>query len=215
MENSNDIAAPTTANIVQAGYMMDAKGRLVPEHLVKPIDKQEDELVRSLIGHAETVSATLGRFKGHCFDDVGAHLSMVAEEYGVKKGGAKGNLTLTSYDGRLKVQLAIADQLSFGPELQVAKALVDECIRKWADGANDKIHMLVEHAFQTDKEGKVNREAIFALRRIDIDDAEWKMAMQAIADSIRVIGSKSYFRFYRRPTQDAPWELISVDLAAA
>lgn len=197
------------------GYMTDAKGRLVPKGLVKAQDLFEDELVRKMMGFAENLSAEIARFKGHCYDDVATFLDVLSLQYGAKKGGAKGNMTFTSYDGLLKVQIQVADHLAFGAELQIAKALIDECISEWAEGSRDQIRVLVNHAFQVDREGKVSREAVLALRRVEIDDERWKRAMQAITDSIRIIGSQKYIRFYRRRSIEAPWQAVTVDLASA
>ena len=38
----------------------------------------------------------------------------------------KGNVTLTSYDGKYKIQRAIAEYLHFDERLQVAKELIDD-----------------------------------------------------------------------------------------
>lgn len=196
-------------------YMKDAGGRLVPVEVVKPEDQLQDQTVRGLIGYAVELSAQIARFRGHTFDDIATALDLMAEKYNAKRGGAKGNVTLTSYDGLLKVTVQVQDQLTFGPELQIAKSLVDQCIGSWSAGANEKIRALVEHAFQVDKEGRINRAALFQLRRLSIDDADWKSAMEALSDAIRVIGSKEYVRFYRRPDTRARWEPITIDLAAA
>lgn len=204
--------------IVEVGgerFMRDAKGRLVPLDLVRDADKLQDQMVRKIIGYALALSDQIRRFKGHTFDDVGAYMDLAAEKYGVKHGGAKGNVTFTTVDGLFKVQVQVSDRLTFGPELQVAKALIDECIAEWAEGSRAEIRALVEHAFRTDKEGLVNREAIFALRRVEIDDERWRQAMAAITDSIRVEGSKTYVRFYRRSSPQDRWQPITIDLAAA
>lgn len=203
------------APAIPAGYLQDAQGRLVPQHLVKPVDLLEDQLVKKLMGYADDLSAQIARFKGHTFDDVGAFLALIAEQYKAKRGGAKGNITLTSYDGTLQVRVAVAETMSFGPQLQVAKELVDECISEWGEGANENIRLLVQHAFKVDKEGQVSREAIFALRRINIDDPRWKSAMEAIGDSIRIEGSKTYVRFYRRATPRHAWEAVTLNIASA
>lgn len=223
MSGTETIAAMEADNYVQTGqielmgdqYMKDAGGRLVPVEVVKPEHRLEDQTVRKMIGYAEELSARIARFRGHTFDDIASTLDLMAEKYGTKKGGTKGNVTLTSYDGLLKVTVQVQEQLTFGPELQIAKNLVDQCIGSWAEGANDKIRALVEHAFQVDKEGRINRAALFQLRRLNIDDADWKAAMEALGDAIRVIGSKEYVRFYRRPDARARWEPITIDLAAA
>ena len=208
-------SATNSAQPLPAGYLRDSKGRLVPERLVKPVDLLEDQTVRKIMGYADELSRQVARFKAHTFDDIGSFVDLIAEQYGAKKGGAKGNMTFTSFDGTFQVKIAVADTMTFGPELQIAKCLIDECINGWSEGANDHIKVLVQHAFRVDREGQVSREAIFALRRVQIDDARWLRAMDAINDSIRVVGSKTYVRFYRRPDPNANWEQVTIDLAAA
>jgi hypothetical protein len=204
-----------TSSTIPDGYLQDAKGRLVPENLVKPADKLQDQLVAKMLAYADELSAQIARFKSHCFDDVGSFVDLLREQYGVTRGGDKGNMSFNSYDGTLKVVIAVADHLTFGPELQVAKGLVDDCIAEWSEGSNDHIKVLVQHAFQVDKTGKVSREAIFALRRLDIQDERWQRAMAAINDSVRIEGSKTYLRFYRRSTPEDSWRPVTIDLAAA
>jgi hypothetical protein len=196
-------------------FMADAGGRLVPLGLVKPEHKLEDETVRKIVGFALDLNAQIARFRGHTFDDVNSFVDLLSGEYGGKRGGKKGNVTLTSYDGTLKVVVQVQDQLSFGPELQIAKDLVDQCITVWAAGASDEIRALVEHAFQVDKEGRINRAGLFQLRRLDIKDPQWLAAMEALGEAIRVIGSREYVRFYRREDARSNWQPITIDLAQA
>jgi Protein of unknown function (DUF3164) len=202
-----------TVEISGARYMRDTAGRLVPLAQVKEQHALEDQTVRAILAFAEDLSAQIARFRGHTFDDVTSFLDLLAEKYKAARGGKRGNLTLTSYDGLLKVTVQVADQLAFGPELQIAKDLVDACIVSWSDGARSELRALVEHAFQVDKEGRINRSALFALRRLAIDDPGWTRAMAALSDAIRVIGSKQYLRFYKRAAKDAPWQPIVIDLA--
>jgi hypothetical protein len=196
-------------------YLKDAGGRLVPEDLVKAEHRLEDQTVRKIIAYADELSARITRFRGHTFDDVVNFVDLLAEQYGGKRGGTKGNTTITSYDGTLKVVVQVQDQTTFGPELQVAKGLVDECITAWSEGARAEIRALVEHAFQVDKEGRINRAALFQLRRLAIKDEQWQRAMEALGDAIRTIGSREYLRFYRRANARAPWEPITITLAQA
>jgi hypothetical protein len=196
-------------------FMRDGAGRLVPLDLVKPQHRLEDQTVRKIVAFAADLSAQISRFRGHTFDDVASFQELLAEQYGARRGGKKGNVTLATYDGLFKVVVQVQDQMTFGAELQIAKALVDDCITAWAAGARDEIRALVEHAFQVDKEGRINRAALFALRRLKIDDDGWRAAMTALSDAIRVVGSKEYVRFYRRASQTAQWEAITIDLAVA
>lgn len=196
-------------------YMTDPQGHLVPVDLVKPQDALEDQTVRKIIRYADDLSARITRFRGHTFDDVASFVSILAERYGATRGGAKGNTTLTSFDGCLKVVVQVQDVLTFGPELQVAKAIVDECVAAWSDGAPAEVRALVQHAFQTDREGRINRAALFSLRRLKIEREPWPRAMAALDDAIRVVGSREYVRFYRRANARAKWEPITIDLASA
>lgn len=209
------LVAAGTIEIAGKKYMKDSGQRLVPLELMAPQNILEDQTVRTIIGFAEALSAQIDRFRGHTFGDVGAFVDLLHEKYDTIRGGRKGNVTLTSYDGLYKVQVQVQDQLTFGPELQVAKTLVDACITSWAADARAEIRALVEHAFNVDQQGRINRAALFALRRLEIDDDQWRAAMRAIGDAIRVIGSKEYVRFYKRESIAKPWQPITVDLARA
>jgi len=196
-------------------YMADAKGGLVPVELIKPQTLLEDETVRKVIGFALALSQQVARFKSHTFEDLGDFEALLAQEYGEKKGGARGNKTFMSHDGLFKVQVQVADHIDFGPELLVAKALIDTCLIEWTEGARSEIRAIVTRAFNTDKEGQVNKSEIFMLLRLEIDDPRWKKAMQALRDAMRVVGSRTYVRCYHRAACDGAWQAITIDLAKA
>ncbi len=196
-------------------YMPDAKGALVPMELIKPEYLLEDQTVRKIIGFASSLSAEVARFKAHTFDDIGAFEAILAQEYGAKKGGAKGNKTLMSHDGLFKVLVNVSDNMKFGPQLQDAKALLDECLNEWAANAGPELRALVTSAFNTDKAGQINRSEIFMLLRLQIDDPRWLRAMDAIRAAMRPVSSKTYVRCYERDAPDAPWRAITIDLAKA
>lgn len=204
----------TTENKIPEGYRADAKGCLVPESMIKPIDRARDELVGELARQARIVSDGLREFKTRVFADINAFVDLSGEQYGVKLGGKKGNLTLFSFDGAFKVQVAIAEHMVFDERLQAAKHLIDECIISWSQGSRDEIKVLVQASFQTDKEGKINTGRVLALRRLDIRDEKWQKAMQAIGESLQVVGSKEYVRFYERIGDTDQYQPISLDVAA-
>ena len=195
-------------------YMEDAKGNLVRLELVRTTDLLMDEAVRKIMAFATDLSAQLARFKSHTLGDVSDLLAVFDQEYQVQRGGKKGNVTLLTFDGKMKVQLAIADQITFGPELQSAKKVVDECLNEWSADSRPELQAIVQRAFNTDKEGLVNRSELFSLLRLEIADPRWQLAMKAIRDSIRVNGTKEYVRFYQRPHANAAWSPVTIDLAA-
>lgn len=198
---------------VPEGYMMNAEGALMPLDKVKPAHKLEDETVRRIIAEAKAVSAQLAKFKDVAMGDAQAFRAMVAEQYGAKKGGAKGNMTMRSYDGALSIQVQVSETIDFGAELQAAKELIDDCVEEWAKGSNDNLHTLINHAFQVNKEGNIDTGRVLGLRRLDITDANWLSAMNAISDAVRVTGSRTYIRFYETD-EKGERKAIPLDLAS-
>lgn len=194
-------------------YMADAKGALVPLELVKPAQKLEDEMVRKVMNFATDLSDQIARFRGHTATDLGEFDALLDQDYGVTKGGPKGNRTYQSFDGLKKISVQVADFIDFGPQLQVAKTLIDECLNEWSADSRPEIRAIITRAFNTDKEGTVNRAEIFMLLRLDIEDSRWQKAMDAIRDAMRVTGSKQYIRFYERPDITAKWQAVTIDLA--
>ncbi|GAP24020.1 MAG: DUF3164 family protein [Gluconobacter japonicus] len=196
-------------------YMTDSAGRLVPRANVKPEDLLQDELVKKLFERARSIRDGMRQFREDADSDIRAFLDLLAEQYGAKKGGAKGNLTLATYDGCERVTIAISDTITFGPELQIAKELVDSCLTRWTEGGNANIRAVVTDAFDVGKEGKLNVSKILGLRRLSIDDEEWKRAMQAITDAVKVNASRSYIRFHERASPDAAFIQVPLDIAKA
>ncbi|WP_242140851.1 DUF3164 family protein [Sphingomonas sp. TREG-RG-20F-R18-01] len=210
-----EIGHPAAIDVAGMPYLRDAKGSLVPIASVKAADLLMDETVREILTKAREVNALIAEFKAQTFQSVGDLQALIAQNYGATIGGKKGNITLMSFDGCQKVQVQVADLLEFGPELQAAKILIDECLTEWAVGSAVELRALVNRVFQVDKEGQINRAELFMLLRVEIQDDRWKSAMEAIHDSIRVIGSRTYVRFYDRAGPDAGWRAVTVDLAAA
>jgi len=195
------------------GYLENAQGHLVPLDRVQDIDRARDELVQEKVAKVVAMNKELAKLKVELLADVGAFVSLSAEKYGAKIGGTKGNVTLHSYDGRYKIVRQMADTITFGEQLQAAKALIDECLRDWTEGARTEIQALIDQAFQVDKAGNISTTRILGLRSIKITEERWVKAMQAIGDSILVTDTKPYVRVYQRRT-DGAYTAIPLDMAA-
>ena len=199
---------------IPPGWRLRHDGMLVPPHKIKPIDLARDDLVKEIVARAKPLSVEIGEFKLRTFADIQAFIEMSAEQYGARVGGSKGNVTLMSFDGCYKIQRAVSETISFGEQLQAAKALIDECIHTWSEGANDNIRVLVNGAFQVDKEGNISIGRVFGLRKLNIQDDKWNSAMQAISDAVQVVSSKSYIRIYERVGDSETWQPVPLDVAA-
>lgn len=193
-------------------YWEDAKGALIAEELIKEMDKERDVLVCDFTARAMELKKTMQVFKNQVFDDVAAFVQLSSEKYGSQIGGRKGNLTLFSFDGKYKLQVAVAAAVRFDERIHAGKALIDECLHDWSSNARPELRSLIDNAFQVDKEGNLNTARILSLRRVDIQDERWTRAMQAISDSVQVIGSKDYIRFYERD-ENGKYQPISLDMA--
>jgi len=195
-------------------YMQDGQGRLVHIDNVKEIDKIRDGLVRNLVDNARRIQAEMIKFKDMATSEVDAFVEMSAAEYGVQLGGRKGNLNLLTYDGKFKVQVQVAEYVVPDERLMAAKTLIDSLLNSWTAGSRSEVKTIINDAFAVDQEGKFNLRRILGLRRLEINDPEWKKAMDAISDSLQVVGSKSYLRVYERVGRENQWRPISLDFAA-
>ncbi|EHR6781274.1 DUF3164 family protein [Vibrio parahaemolyticus] len=183
---------------VPEGYRLKANGTLVPESQVKDIDILRDDLVTGIVEKAKAAQQALAEFKAIAMSQIRDFVDLSAEEYDVKYGGTKGNVSLLSFDGKYKLMRAVGEHRVFDERIQVAKSKIDSCISRWSEGANDHIKALVEHAFRVNKQGHIDLNSVLSLRSLNIDEPDWIEAMEAIADSVQVTGTSAYLRIYER-----------------
>ncbi|MCE9969692.1 DUF3164 family protein [Aeromonas salmonicida] len=189
-----------------------AQGHWVPENLIAPADKLRDEVVMAIIAAAHEKRSRLAAFKINAMQQIADFVDLSAEQYGVAWGGTKGNVTLLSFDGRYKLIRAVGEHRKFDERIQAAKALIDQCIERWSDGASSEIRALVDHAFRVSKSGHIDVNQVLSLRQLNIDDPDWLLAMQAAVDAIQVTGTSQYLRLYERDGQGR-YIQMSLDLA--
>ena len=199
---------------IPEGYMKNALGHLVPRANVREQDLLRDEVARNLASHASVLNKALADFKKKALGDIADLVKIAGERYEVVLGGKKGNVSINTYDGKYKVQRSVADRIQFTEEIEAAKTLINQCIARWSEGANDNIRAIVDRAFSKDTKGQLKTAAVLDLMRLEIDDAEWKRAMEAIRDSIQTTGTAIYVRVYERIGESDQYKAIPLDLAA-
>lgn len=204
----------TIDTAVPDGYMRNASGHLVPRDQVREQDLLRDQTARELSTAALALHKALAEFKARALGDIADLVKIAGERYDVSLGGKKGNVSITTYDGRYKVQRSVAERITFTEELEAAKALINSCIERWSQGANPHIRALVDRAFRTDAKGQIKTAAVLELLRLEIDDEEWQRAMEAIKDSIQSTGTAIYVRVYERIGDSDQYRAIPLDLAA-
>ncbi|MCY1507630.1 hypothetical protein D9M68_419120 [compost metagenome] len=196
------------------GFVMNAAGHLVPEHQVREHDKLRDQVARELSSKALLICKALADFKVQALSDIDDLIAISNERFGVKLGGQRGNVSITTYDGQFKIERAMADRLTFTEEILAAKELIDICIRKWSADANPHLRVLVDRAFSAGRNGQIRTNDVLGLLRLEIDDPDWKAAMVALKDAIQVNGKAVYIRVYQRVGNTERYEPINLNIAA-
>lgn len=199
---------------IPEGYREDAQGRLIPESWLSEIERQRDDLIHELIARVEHAGQELAALKRSLFDDISAHIALASEKYGVKPGNRSflGDVSLVSFDGRLRIERVSAERVVIGEQIQAAEALVREIIDEISEPT---AKVLVDRAFRRHrKTGELSVARLVDLASVEIDDERWRRAVQAIRDAIRTVSTVVYFRAYRRANAQSPWRQITLDFSA-
>jgi len=190
---------------------LDPDGNSIP---VKYIDKQavcRDKLVCKVFGVVEKLSMKIQKEKGTISTLIHEYLDEIATKF---NQDWKGNTTLYDFSQTMKIDINISNRLAFTENLQIAKNMIDECVKRWSEESDDKIKVVIDRAFKTDKKGNLDTKMILKLRTIKFDDKDWKEAMELIADSIIIEGSKEYFVFSVKDEKTGIWEKKSLNFSA-
>jgi hypothetical protein len=191
--------------------MRNALGQDVPVELVKPVDKLRDEVVRELCREYEEAESILSALKEKVRNDLEAFLEISSSRSGEDLGGKKGNVTVYSYDGALKIVRNVRAQMVFDEGLEAAKRLIDECLNDWAGEGQKETRLIIDRILRPNALGRVNTASVLSLRSLAINDDRWIRAMAAISDNLKAINSQESIRAYRR-TADGGWEMIRADM---
>ncbi len=194
-------------------YRKDHRGAYIPVEQIREIDLARDELVNEKAAKIEAAQASIAALKDELMGDIAAFVQLSAERYGAKVGGDKGNITLMSFDGTYKLKRQTSESLGFDEGLRAAKNIIDECLEEWSRNSPVPLRAIVEQAFDVNKEGRINTNAILSLRRIKIDNERWQQAMQAISDSLQTQDSKAYVRLYKRD-KTGKYNAVPLDMSA-
>lgn len=195
--------------------MKDCRGNEVPVRYVAKADRERDRVVRKLFRSADKLNKALADFRAECMASIESYIGWVAKYEDAKVGGVKGNVTLTSFDGSLKVTRMRQDSIEFDERLQVAQELIREYIAEKAAGLDADLQALIDDAFNG-QNGRLNAARVLGLLKLQIKGAKWQKAMDLIRESIRVASTREYARFYRRSAGDpaSEYKLVSLDIAS-
>ncbi|MCB5262565.1 MAG: DUF3164 family protein [Candidatus Cloacimonetes bacterium] len=189
---------------------IDGQGQEVPEKYVPAQDRRRDELVAGLVNRARRLNIIIANEKAIMSRTIANHLEEIAAERGVEW---EGGTTLYNFSMTEAVTVKVAKRFTFDENLNLAKLKIDECIRSWSPGSNDKIVALVMNAFNVDSRGEVDAKQIIGLRRYNFTDPPWLEAMELIATAQKVLETKTYF-YFQEAGEDGKLRSIVLDFAA-
>lgn len=196
-------------------YIEDARGNLVHISNIKEVDILRHDLVTDLVRKGRKVADQVAAYKAEAYSEIVAFADLSLEKYGRKWGGKKGNITLTSYDGKYRLILARQDNIQFTEQLEAARDLIADCLEEWTADSREEVRTLIDDAFRTNRQGQVSTGNVLRLLRLEIRDPKWETAMQAIKDSIQVAGSAAYIRLYERVGETDKYRQIALDGSSA
>lgn len=194
------------------GNWLDSKGRPVPEEYIRPEDKRRDKLVESILKRVSKLSAKIESEKTEIVDAIEKYLKELAKDNKVREGW-KGNILLYNFSQNLCIERRIDETVSFDERLQMVKTTIDKWINNKLKDTDPTLSKVIAQAFSVDKQGRINTAMLLKLKRIDIQDAEWKKAMQLLDDSIFVKSSKMALRFRSKDTKvpEGGWVEVSLN----
>lgn len=197
-------------------YKINSKGEKVHVDLIKKDDVMRDDLVNGLLDEATAFKGLIKEFREKAEGRVDNYFDELMTKYNIdaKAHTKKGNITLENFSSTAKVQIAISDKLSFDEKIQLAKMKFDEYFEQVTEGSSEEIKLLINKAFDVDKEGNVDVKKILELRSYNIRHPKWVEGVALIEESKKIVSSKSYIRFYMRESSDKAWEHVSLDIAA-
>lgn len=200
------------ARKTEDGFWLDSTGQPVPPKHIRREDKERDKLVETLIKSAQGVSDSLAKLKMKSLEDIEAFIQRMEEQYKISTRTKEGNKILRNFSGDMKIEVNVGKVLDFDEKLNMAKTLIDNCIKRWSKGSSSELKVIVNDAFRVDKKGKLDRDRVLSLLRLQIKDDEWSAAMNIIKDSMQITGKRMYIQFWQKDKDDK-WVAIPLDIS--
>lgn len=184
------------------GNWLDARNKAVPVEYVPELDRARDAMVERLFKMALKLEKAIAAFRVDALCELDTYLAKLAKANKVKESW-KGNISLDSFDGSLRIQRRMDDLIGFNESLQLVKTQLDEWLRDRLDGVDESLAKVVGQAFNVDKAGRVNTAMIMKLLRLEIKDPKWQKAMAILKESIVVNARRQSVVFQAKEVTDS------------
>ena len=177
-----------------AGCVKLRNGNFKLESELEDNERKRETLLQPLAQEGIELWLELCHYKKK-FDDAFDQIEEINQPKKTKRAlaGKMVNLELFLLDGSIRFTRRRADIVRYEEDAMLeAWNIIDSCVERWSVGGDNKIRMLAESAFTKNAQGEYSRSGMLKLRRLPIDDKEWKEAMDKIAKAEVPDGSTSY-----------------------
>ena len=175
----------------------DETGMAIPRSRVTQLEKMKEAMLAKILKDAQALEVKLTNFKTFMKDGVGLIYDESMKENGVKTD-AKGNFTIFSFDRSIKLEVAIADRITFDDlTIKAAQEKLNEFLKETVESKYDFVKDLVTEAFSTSR-GSLDAKKVTGLLKymIRIKHPLFQEACVLIQKAIVRPDSKTYYRVF-------------------
>lgn len=187
-------------------------GHKVPTTYVPVLDRKKDTYALRMAKKAQALSDKLLDFKEELLDGADELYLQMLEQAKVQPSSRKGNVTITSFNKDIKIEIHVRDKIDFSDDITIAQEKINEFLELKTKDADTDLSMLVNTAFQTSK-GRLDTKRILSLFSIRIKHRLWREAMELIKQSIQRNSTKRYALISKKD-KDGEYKVIQLNFAS-
>lgn len=212
---------PIPENLIQR-----PDGSYVDLKTLPPRKQLAHDMVCRLFPKAIELRDDLTVLKRTTLSEMEAYRSIMHEEFETDVTGKGGGFSVKTVCGTKKIELSFAKHVSFGEELEAAKALLDEFLEDilgdLAESTGDEtdgqssaeiIRDIVQAAFKVNSKGRLSTEGILGLSKHNWRHPKFLRALDAIDQAINRDSETTYTRYYLINPETKVETLVALDMA--
>lgn len=177
--------------------------------------QEREVLIKSLSSQARQLNDQLADFKGKAFDQLSTFYNKM-KEYGEIPEDNKGNFTIKTHDGSVKIEFTNHIIREFDERAEAAAAHLEEFLKEeFVKKRNQDGYDMIKSITKKGKDGKFDVNLISRLEQIRnrFDHPEWIKALDLFKEAYAEYGSSQYVRFYMRNGSSQQYEQIPLNFA--
>lgn len=204
---------PTNSNVTNGDVkaLIDPFGRAVPFAYVKPYDRMRDRQVNRVFCEAIKLRGAIEKFVADSISAVGKVTDLR------EKASERGNISVTSFDGRRRVSIRQQYHIVFDARVAHARDLmlgyINGVVAKVSGDDAVAIKALIDEAFKATPNGILSAGRVLALIKMNINNADWREAVNILKDSLTPVAGKRYLVVEFKTDHNSDWESIRLDIS--